>query len=68
MCDVEQRLNTENINLATQSSKELISALHCAYFDQLFYFLCGFCLPERSEHGLKHGKKGLTRQGRFLSM
>jgi len=47
MCDVEQRLNTENINLATQSSKELISSLHCAYFDQLLHFLCGFRLPWR---------------------
>ncbi|WP_312111310.1 hypothetical protein, partial [Pantoea septica] len=42
MCDVEQRLNTENINLPTQSSKELISALHCAHFDQLLHFFVRF--------------------------
>lgn len=35
-CDVEQRLNTENINLPTQSSKELISCSYCTIFDQKF--------------------------------
>jgi len=42
MCDVEQRLNTENINMATQSSKESFSALYCGYFNQLSHFLRAF--------------------------
>ena len=45
MCDVEQRLNTENINLATQSSKELIYALYCANFDHSLAFLLAFTSP-----------------------
>jgi hypothetical protein len=42
LCDVEQRLNTENINLLTQSSKELISLPYCTIFDQMFCFLPEF--------------------------
>jgi len=38
ICDIEQRLNIENINLATQSSKESFSLLYCCYFNQI----CGF--------------------------
>jgi hypothetical protein len=47
MCDVEQRLNTENINLATQSSKESFSALHCGNFNQFSRFLRAFNAPGR---------------------
>jgi len=47
MCDVEQRLNTENINLATQSSKELISAMHCFIFNQMWGFLHAFASLEK---------------------
>jgi hypothetical protein len=68
MCDVEQRLNTENINLATQSSKESISALHCAHFDQLFQFLRGFCLPARCEARRKAGKSAFARNLQVFCM
>ncbi|WP_215847825.1 hypothetical protein [Candidatus Pantoea bituminis] len=53
MCDVEQRLNTENINLATQSSKELISAMHCFIFNQMW----GFCTLLRHLRSLKEKAK-----------
>ncbi len=42
LCDVEQRLNTENINLLTQSSKESISLAYCTIFEQMCAFLPGF--------------------------
>lgn len=42
LCDVEQRLNTENINLLTQSSKESISLAYCTIFEQMSGFLPGF--------------------------
>jgi hypothetical protein len=53
LCDVEQRLNTENINLLTQSSKELISLPYCTFFDQMFCFLPGFAAVT--------GRKSLTQ-------
>ncbi|WP_145886634.1 hypothetical protein [Candidatus Pantoea soli] len=61
MCDVEQRLNTENINLLTQSSKESISLPYCTFFDQKIAFLPGFNAGEAAITAAVQREKVLLR-------
>jgi len=62
LCDVEQRLNTENINLLTQSSKELISLPYCTFFDQLICFLPGFASLDSRKRPADAAKNSIGRK------
>jgi len=67
LCDVEQRLNTENINLMTQSSKESISLPHCVIFDQMFYFCCGYNVLKRQKNPTSAAKVSWWQNFCFFS-